>query len=224
MKENIIYIRTSTEEQNPELQLQDCISLINKLGLKDWEVVEDRVSGWKELEREGFSRIKHGVKRREIQNLICWDLDRLYRNRKNMISFFEFCKVMGCKIYSYRQDWLESINSIPSPFNEIMHGLMLQIMGWLAEEESTKKSERVRNAIRRTEGEITRSYKGNRWGRKPLSQKVITAILEARNAGKSITEICKEVTYWDSNNHEKHVSRAVVHKIITINRGEKSSQ
>lgn len=214
MKETIIYIRTSTEEQNPHLQLKDCQALAQKLNLKDYEIVEDKISGWKELEREGFEKLRKAIQNREIKQILCWDLDRLYRNRKKLIGFFEYCKVFDCKIYSFRQDWLESINKITSPFNEIVHSLMLQVMGWLAEEESNKKSERTKNAVRREEG-ITKSYKGNKWGRKPLSQNVIEQIKKLRQEGKSITQICKEVFYWDKNNNKKFVSRSIVHKIIS---------
>lgn len=214
MKETIVYIRTSTEEQNPQLQLKDCEVLAQKLELKDYEIVEDKVSGWKEIEREGFERIRKEIQTKKIKQIICWDLDRLYRNRKKLISFFEYCKMFNCKIYSFRQEWLESINNISSPFNEIVHNLMLQVMGWLAEEESNKKSERTKNAVRREEG-ITKSYKGNKWGRKPLSQNVIEQIRKLRQEEKSISEICQEVYYWDNNNNKKFVSRAVVHKIIS---------
>jgi len=222
MKENIIYIRTSTEEQNPELQLEDCSKVINKLGITDYEVIEDKVSGWKELERKGFESIQNAIKKKSIKVLICWDLDRLYRNRKNLIAFFEFCKIYGCKIYSYRQDWLESINNITAPFNEIVHGLMLQVMGWLAEEESSKKSMRVKNAIRIKEG-ITESYRGNKWGRKNISDKTKELIVEAYKQNKPYSTICHEVFYWDKNGNQKFVSKGLVHKVIAEFKGKNVS-
>jgi len=40
-----------------------------------------------------------------------------------------------------------------------MHDLMLNIMGWIAQDESDKKSKRVKAAIRKENG-ITKSYKG----------------------------------------------------------------
>jgi len=89
-------------------------------------------------------------------------------------------------------------------------------MGWLAEEESNKKSERTKNAVRREKG-ILSSYKGNNWGRKPLNQEVINEILRLRKEGKSITEISKQGYYWDKNNNKKFVSRSFVHKIISKN-------
>lgn len=212
MKETIIYIRTSTEEQNPENQLKDCEELAKKLNL-NCEAIPEQQSAFKDNEREKFEAIRKAIINKQIKNLICWDLDRLYRNRKNLIAFFELCKINNCKVYSYRQSWLEDLNKIPSPFDEIMHGLMLQVMGWLAEEESKKKSERVKIAVRREEG-ITTSYKGNKWGRKNIPEETKHAIIDAYKKNKSYSQICNEVFYWNKNNNKKFVSKGVVHKTI----------
>ncbi len=216
---NIIYLRTSTEEQNPENQLKDCLELVKKLKLEDYELFEEKQSAFKDTKREVFGNIEKLIKKRKVKAIICWDLDRLFRNRKKLIEFFELCKVYDCKIYSFRQDWLESLKDIPEPFNEMMHGLMIQVMGWLAEDESKKKSDRVKMAIRKVNG-VTKSYKGNKWGRKKL-KKVDKQILELRNQGKTIRQISKAVYYWDNNNHKKYVSTGYVHKCIDEKRNKK---
>lgn len=194
MKENIIYIRTSTEIQTPELQLKDCEALAKKLNLNDYEIIQDKQSAWKDdVEREGFEKIKDSIKKAETKNLVCYDLDRLFRNRKKLIEFFEFCKIYHCKIYSARQEWLESLNKIQEPFNEIMFDLMLQIMGWLAEEESSKKSSRVKMAIRKEQG-ITKSYRGNKWGRKTIiSDRLIKQAQELKQQGLSLSKIAGQM-------------------------------
>ena len=211
----VIYIRTSTEEQTPELQLKDCEALAVKLGLNNYEVISEQQSAFKDIAREKFDLIRESIKKQEVKTLICWDLDRLYRNRKKLIEFFEFCKIYNCKIYSARQDWLESLNKIQEPFNEIMHNLMLQVMGWLAEDESRKKSERVRTAVRKEEGKQTKSYKGNKWGRKSLSKNTIKQVFELHKQGLSMRQISKQVFYWDKNNNKKQIALSSVHKIIT---------
>lgn len=48
----------------------------------------------------------------------------------------------------------------PPPFDEILYSLMLQLVGWLAEEESRRKSERVRLAF-------NNKKEGMHWGRLP---------------------------------------------------------
>ena len=216
MDKVVIYNRVSTAEQNPLNQLNECVELCNKLGLEDYKDYQESVSGFKETERAVFDSIKRDVEQGQIKNIVVWDLDRLYRNRKKLIAFFDLCKIKGCKIYSVRQSWLEDLNKIPSPFNEIMFNLMLQIMGWLAEEESSKKSERVKIAVRKEEGKPTRSYKGNKWGRKSISEAIKRAIMEAYKQNKTYSQICKEVFYWDKNNNKKFVSKGLIHKIISL--------
>tara|TARA_R100000093_G_scaffold34998_1_gene18539 strand:+ start:4461 stop:5111 length:651 start_codon:yes stop_codon:yes gene_type:complete len=204
MNKTAIYIRTSTEEQTPELQLQDCLKVhyVNKQ--VDYKVFEDKQSAWKDnKERVSFETLKKEIKQKKFNNLIVWDLDRIYRNRKKLISFFEYCKIYDCKIHSYRQQWLESLNSIEPPFNDIMFDLMLQIMGWLAEEESNKKSERVKLAVSKRGG-VTRSKYGNKWGRKTISTYKINQIHNFYNSDLSMRQIAKEVG----------VSKSVVHKTL----------
>lgn len=217
MKANIIYIRTSTEEQNPQNQLKDCEVLATKLNIKDYKVFEERQSAFKDNERAVFNSIKKAIVRKEVEVLLCWDLDRLFRNRKKLVQFFELCKNYNCKIYSARQEWLEGINNIQEPFNEIVHSLMLQVMGWLAEDESKKKSDRVRSAIRKING-ITKSYKGNKWGRKSITtSRLKQQVVALREQGLSIREIAKQVYVYDKSNNKKLISYSLVYKLLKLN-------
>lgn len=215
MKSTIIYIRTSTEDQEPKNQIKDCLTIIKKSELKDYEILEEKTSAFLNGEkRDIFNSIRKEIQKKKIKNLIIWDLDRIYRNRRKLIEFFELCKVCNCKIYSVRQAWLSDLNNIPAPFDEIMHGLMIQIMGWIAEEESIKKSERIKLAVRKKKGK-TLSYKGNKWGRRALQSKVQDKINKLHDQGKTIREIHKEVYYYDKSNHKKYVSAGYVHKTIS---------
>lgn len=206
----LIYIRTSTDEQNPENQLKDCESIRPKDAktdtFVDYHLIEDKNSAWKDdHKREGFNQIIKFVKKRKIKSLIVWDLDRIYRNRKRLISFFSLCRASKVSIYSFRQGWLNEIRGMPEPFNDMMFDFMLQIMGWIAEEESTKKSERVKSAVRIKAGK-TYSYKGNKWGRKGISTFKKNKIRDYYEAGHTIREISAFV----------FVSVGAVHKYICI--------
>lgn len=222
MKESIIYNRTSTEEQNPKLQLSDCEELSERLQIKDYEVLPEKKSAWKEnLPREVFDEIVRNIRKRQVKNLIVWDLDRIYRNRKKLVGFFETCKVFGCKVFSYRQQWLEDINKAPEPWNEMLFNNMIFILGWIAEEESSKKSERVRAALKKREDGQTISKYGNIWGRKKVPMKILNEIINLYEQGKPYREICNEVYYWDRNKHKKNVSMGLVHKTVEAFKREK---
>lgn len=200
MKQTVIYLRTSTEEQNPLNQLEDCKQLAIKLNLNDYQVFEEKVSAFKDnVERKQFNLIKKAIQQGQVKNLIVWDLDRLYRNRIKCVNFIRNYSKLGLKIYSFRQQWLMDIENIPEPFNEMFMDFMIQFLGWIAEEESLKKSERVRIAVRKHKG-ITKSYKGKKWGRKPiLNQALKQQALELKESGLSIRKIAKELNISPSS-------------------------
>jgi len=237
---NIITLRTSGKDQNPENQLSDCLELGKSLKLSDCEVLEEQKSAFKDdVKREVFDSIIERIKKRQVDNLLCWDLDRLYRDRKKLVAFFELCKIYNCKIYSFRQRWLEELNNIPAPFNDIMHSLMLQIMGWLAFEESSKRSSRILNSVRLTcpncnernagnalvcvkcQTSLTNvkavSHRGKTWGRrhKPFD---INYILELHKEGLNSYQIAKK--YSDNPKLKCKISHMTVFNIIKKHEAE----
>lgn len=213
-KECVIYLRTSTEDQNPENQLKDCESIrpIDQSiqTFCNYYLIQDKESAWDDLKiRLGFGELRNLILKKKVKYLIVWDLDRLYRNRNRLIQFFQMCKLYKVSIFCYRQRWLNDLMNLPKPFNEIMFDLMLSIMGWLAEEESNKKSDRVKSAVRKKDN-ITISYKGNKWGRKSLSLEDQERIIRICNQTplRSIRNIAKDL----------NLSVGVVHKYIKKNR------
>lgn len=223
MKSTIIYLRTSTTEQSPELQLNNCLKVIDNLKIGDYETLEEKKSAFKDdIKREVFDNILSEIKKNNINVLIVWDLDRIYRNREKLISFFKICKLHGCKIYSFRQRFLEDINKAPEPWNEMLFDNLIFILGWIAEDESKKKSDRITSAVRKTDKEGKRiktlSYKGNEWGRKTIkNKKMIKEILELHKQGLSINKIANKVIYYDKSNNPKHPANSTVWKIINKN-------
>jgi len=212
MKQTIIYLRTSTEEQNPQNQLNDCLS-INKYG--DYELITDKQSAWKDnKQREGFEKLKALIKAGNIKHLIVWDFDRIYRNRKKFVSYLTFLKSYGVKLHSYRQNWFEDIHKIPEPWNDIVNDLMINIYGHIAEEESNKKSERVKASRKTIQGKTYSKY-GKKWGRKTIiTERLCKHIIDLYEQGYSIRQIARQVYAYDKNKNKKSVSIATIHKIV----------
>ena len=117
----IIYIRTSTVEQHPENQINDCLKLVQG----DYEIIEEKQSAFKDRGRVLFEQIKNRIKLGEVNSVICWDWDRLFRNRLKLKEFFQFCKVYNCEVHSYRQKFFEDFYKIPKPFDDIVQELVL---------------------------------------------------------------------------------------------------
>jgi DNA invertase Pin-like site-specific DNA recombinase len=215
-----LFIRTSSADQEPQLQIAD---IVKTFSLTEYHIISEKDSAFKEsAKRNEFEKLKSLIINNKVSELYVWDLDRLFRNRKKLVEFLALCKHSKCNVYSFNQQWLQSIQSLQSPFNEIMFEFMLQIMGWLAEDESIKKSKRVSLAIRKVDGEKTKSYKGALWGRKPLSKQVISKIKDLHLQGISVREIAKLVYVYDKNNNSRLISKSAVHKTIAIFKAEKS--
>ena len=198
MEKAIIYLRTSTKDQNPELQREDCVNKCNEWGMEIVEVVSEQGSAYK-LEKVR-PKWEYTIKRAKNDklNIVLWRYDRCFRNRK---EFYKFMKVIfevyGKKVYSVKEpsilmfwDMIDRSHSEDPVFNELIQGIMKTIWNFMiqqsgeeAEEESKKKSDRVKLSVRR-DGGITKSYKGNKWGRRAL--KIDDKIIEAYNNKKSM--------------------------------------
>jgi DNA invertase Pin-like site-specific DNA recombinase len=188
------------------------------VSLDECTCLKEQESAYKnDVNRPEFDRIKALINKKQVSDIYVWHLDRLFRNRKRLIEFLLLCKMNSVIIHSYKQIWLESLSRIPEPFNEMVYDMMIQIFGFIAEEESSTKSARIKNAIRRSDSGKTKSHKGNVWGRKPFSKQIIKKVLEYRTEGKSIREIASLVFVYDSNNNGKSISKSSVQKIIAEN-------
>lgn len=210
---NLVYIRTSTKEQEPKLQIADIQTLCRDC---DFTLFQEKLSAWKEnVKRPIFNEVLSLIKSGKVRNIFVWDLDRIYRNRLRLKEFFQLCKIHNTKIHSVNQQWLEELHKIPAPFNDMVFDLLLSLFGWIGEEESVKKSNRIRMAVVRRENNKTISYKGAKWGRKGFSKQTINRVLEFANCGMSIREIADKVVVYDKNQNQRKISKSAVHKILT---------
>ena len=229
MNKSIIYIRTSTKEQNPELQRQECIDFSTRMGLDLIEVVSEQSSAYKiDKKRPKWESLVERAKKEKL-SIVLWKYDRAFRNRE---EFFKFIKVMfevyGVKVYSVTEpsilsfwEMMDKSHSDNPIFNELLNGIfkamwdfMIQQAGEQAEEESKKKSDRVKLAVRKEDG-VTKSYKGNKWGYHSLSKEVDKNIIRLFKEGKTYRNICKEVFYWDKSRNKRFVSIGYISKIVS---------
>jgi len=209
---SLTLLRCSTKDQSPELQLKDISALSPP---SDLVIYTENVSAWKkDAVREEFNKILKLIKQRKVKALYVWDLDRLFRNRIKLVEFLRVCRMYGTKVYSFNQTWMQTMQNTGSDLDDFIFDLLLQVMGWVGESESSLKSKRVKLAVRRKE-EGTYSYLGNKWGRKPISKLTTEKILQLHKEGASIRDIAKFVTINDKNNNSRLISKSAVHKLIS---------
>jgi DNA invertase Pin-like site-specific DNA recombinase len=228
MTKTIIYLRTSTKDQNPELQRKDCIEFASKIYLEVIEIVSEQGSAYKlEKVRPLWKSVVERAKKENL-DIIVWRYDRAFRNRA---EFFSFMKVMfevyHTKVYSVTEpsilgfwNMMSKSHSENPIFNELLNGIfsamwdfMIQQSGEEAEEESRKKSQRVKLAVRKKDGEETKSYKGNKWGRKTISTQKINKLIEyiKLNPEADVRTIGTETG----------ISKSAVHKYLAEIKGKK---
>ena len=228
----IIVNRVSSAKQSAELQLKDCLHFCNKKNLQVIKEFSEVASAGKSKQKQIFEAEQLAIKEKAC--IVVWKYDRSFRNKKDFAEFMlRMYDLHNIRVYSVQEEWVNMLweisesmdfSKIPYPYNEnikeqlkLNWKLMIKIIGKMAEDEIKDKGARVKLAVRKATGEPTKSYKGNKWGRKGLSKNVIKEALELSEQGKSIREISKQVFYWDKNKNKRNLSVGAVHKIITEN-------
>ena len=206
----IIYVRTSTLEQFPEKQISECKSFAEQRGYEVIEIIEEKVSAFKKVQRPQYERIKQLAHEGKIKAVIVWALDRWVRNRDTLLEDVTMLKKAGVKLHSVKEQWVEAIN-LEGSLGKTIQDFLLGLIGSLAEMESQRKRDRTLMAYDSYKKE-NRIY--NKWGRKQLPERVKQEVLESYKKGMSIRGISESVFYYDKHSNRKKISIGAVHKII----------
>jgi DNA invertase Pin-like site-specific DNA recombinase len=168
-----IYLRVSTEEQDEKWQLEPIVKTFN-CDKEKCLIFQERMTAFnqdKENKRLEFLKLKAAIKKNGPGRLYIFALDRLFRNRKKTIEFFNYCKIYDVDIYSYTEQWLLDFQNIkkqmPGDFKfmiDSIYDMMLNMFAQMGESESKNKSNRVKKAIKKNSG-VTKSVYGKKWGR-----------------------------------------------------------
>lgn len=183
MKKAGIYARVSTLDQQPENQLAELRRYVAARGWEATEYVDHGVSGTRES-RPSLDRMMRDARRRRIDVVVAWRLDRLGRSLRHLITSLEELEKLGVAFVSIN----EGIDATTPAGRLQMH-----ILGAIAEFERARIVERVRAGLERPRAE------GKRLGRPPCG---ITQRQFDKVAHLSLRKAAKELG----------VSPAVVHR------------
>jgi len=145
-KRAAIYARVSTVDQTCENQLEELRRYVSARGWKPFDYVDTGVSGAKER-RPALNRLVADAKRRNLDVVVCWRLDRLGRNLKHLITLLKELQVLGVDFVSLA----EGIDAT-TPAGK----LQMHILGAIAEFERARIAERVRAGLERARRSGTR--------------------------------------------------------------------
>src|SRR5215468_1724968 len=170
-----IYARVSTANnvQDPTMQTRELREYCERRG---WSVVGEYVdlgiSGAKERRPE-LDKLLQDAKRRKLDAIICWKLDRIGRSLRHLVNLLAELEAVGVALVSF-SDHLD----LSTPQGR----LMFQIIGAMAEFERSLIQERVKAGLRNARA------KGKRLGR-PRVAVDVTRIATLRSQGLSWAKI-----------------------------------
>ncbi|WP_347132251.1 cassette chromosome recombinase CcrA [Staphylococcus hominis] len=140
MVEAIGYVRQSTlKQQSLATQQSLILNTAKQYGWPNVTFYDDKKSG-RHTKRSGYQKMIEMITSGKCKVLCCYRLNRLHRNLKNAIQFFEICKKHHVTIISVNDGYFD----LSKEFDRFR----LNILMSLAEMESNNISEQTRNGIK----------------------------------------------------------------------------
>ena len=177
----VIYSRVSTNEQTVENQLKVLREVAEKRGLEVVrEISDEGISGAKGRdERQGFDELIKGSVKNQWDIILVWDVSRLGRSLKHLVSFLEDIQSARCDMYIHQSGIDTSTAS-----GKMMFG-MLSVF---SEFERSMIRERV------IAGQQRAVANGVKLGRKTnVNDGIITAVYQLRQNNVPIKRIAKDL-------------------------------
>jgi DNA invertase Pin-like site-specific DNA recombinase len=171
------YVRNSTVDQNPNLQLDETAQLIDRRGWSLTDTYLDHgISGSKERRPE-LDRLMADAKRRKFDVLVAWRSDRLFRSLKFMVTMLDELSALGIAYVS-----------VTEPFDATTPAgkLLIHLVASMAEFEKSILQERVRAGI------AASKRRGVLMGR-PHAKFDLEEARRLRAMGKSFREVSRAV-------------------------------
>lgn len=140
MEKAIAYVRQSTlKQQSLATQKSLIIDTAKQHGWSNVTFYDDKKTG-RHTKRSGYQKMVEVITSGECKVLCCYRLNRLHRNLKNAIQFFEICKKHHVTIISVNDGYFD--------LSKEFDCFRLNILMSLAEMESNNISEQTQNGIR----------------------------------------------------------------------------
>ena len=181
-KKTVIYSRVSTTNgQTVDNQLKVLREVAEKKGLEIVKEISDEgISGAKGRdEREGFDELIKGSIKREWDIILCWDVSRLSRSLKHLVSFLDDIHSAKCDLYIH-QSGIDTTTASGK--------MMFQMIGIFSEFERSMIRERVIAGQQRAKSE------GKHIGRPTnVNDGIITAVYQLRQNNVPISRIAKDL-------------------------------
>ncbi len=162
MTKAAVWVRVSTSHQTGDNQVPDLERFCEHHGYeiaKRYELSESAWNGGKDggEYRAALKRAMDDAYRGEFECLVVWALDRLTREgAEGLLRILREFRERGCSVVSVQEAWL---NTAPQ-----IQDVMVSFAGWMAEQESARRSERIKAGLarRRAQGKPVGRREGSK--------------------------------------------------------------
>jgi DNA invertase Pin-like site-specific DNA recombinase len=140
-----IWVRVSTIEQQHANQVPEIEKYIADHGYqlaKRYELNDSAWNGGRELGeyRANLDQALNDALARKFSLLVVWSLDRISRGgAEDALRIIRLFRERGCSVVSVKESWLTGSPEIQD--------VLVAFAGWLAQQESNRRSERIKAAI-----------------------------------------------------------------------------
>lgn len=137
-----IYVRVSTEEQSLENQLTMLRTYALSHDMRVVEVYQEEESAWRGGRQRELARLMKDAQRSHFSVVLVWALDRLSREGPlRILTTVHTLGFHGVDLISLHEPWTEMRSEVKP--------LLYSLMGWVAQMESQRISERTKAGLAR---------------------------------------------------------------------------
>jgi DNA invertase Pin-like site-specific DNA recombinase len=187
-KRAAIYVRVSTNEQETGMQETELREYCEH---RDWSVIvyQDKGQSGAKNDRPALNDLLGDLRKRKVDVIVVWALDRLARSLKQLLNIADECKSLGADLVSLKQN---VDTTLPAG------RLTFQVLGAVAEFEREMLRERVRAGM----AQARRA--GKRVGR-PARRQFCSSDIEKmkilRSQGTSVRQLAAQfgTTQWTAS-------------------------
>ncbi|MBI2521548.1 MAG: recombinase family protein [Bdellovibrio sp.] len=193
-----LYVRVSTETQNPEMQINELKEYCDSRGWKVFQIFVDRLSG-KNTNRPEFQEMNRLARLRRFQGILVYRLDRAFRSLADTVNQIQEYNNHGIKFTSLHDHGMDT--TTPSGT------LMLHLVSSFAQFEASIIQMRVKSGIANARS------KGIKLGR---PRKIdLQKVIQLKERGLRLSEIAKELGVNKST-----ISRVLQNPILNSKKNE----
>lgn len=186
MKTAAIYVRTSTAQQNTEIQIHETQEHCLKRGWKVIGIFEDKLTG-RNINRPQFKKALELARLRKIDVLVVYKLDRAFRSLSDCVTTVSELHELGVEFLSLRDPGVD----FTTASGRLLFHLIASFAAFEVDLIKARTKAGIENAKR----------KGVRLGRPPVQNAV--QVMELLNQGLSLRKVSEQTG----------ISKSAVHKI-----------